>query len=203
MKPEIYNAITNIHQRLHQLYPITLDEVLLIAPIVEIVFLKSGENFISPGQSSQKIGMMIKGLAKTYYISENGKEHISQFGAEGTFLGVYTDMLKNISSTGYIETLEDSIIIEMDYQKFSNAINKSLSWAHIMRLVTEQRYIYRSDKDRNINLKSASERYEYFLTIHHDLEHRLQQNQIALYLNITPATLSRLKNKSGKYKDKL
>ncbi len=203
MKPEIYNAIKSIHQRLHHLYPITLEEVLLIAPIIEIVFLKSGENFISPGQSSQKIGMVIKGLAKTYYISENGKEHISQFGAEGTFLGVYTDMLKNIPSTGYIEALEDSMIIEMDYQKFLNAIDKSLSWAHILRLVTEQRYIYRSDKDRNVNLKSASERYEYFLTIHQDLENRLQQNQIALYLNITPATLSRLKNKTGKYKDKV
>ena len=201
MKPELYDAALKIHEKLKKFSNITFEELLLVKDIMNIVFLKEGEMFLSPGESSQKIGTLIKGLAKSYYLLENGKEHISHFGAEGAFLGAYTDMLKKIPSTGYIQCLEPCMILVMDYQDLLDVTKNSLSWAHLLRKIAEDRYIYRSDKDRNITMKTAAEKYQYFIETHPDLENRLHQNQIALYLNLNAATLSRLKNRSGKYKN--
>lgn len=98
--------------------------------------------------------------------------------------------------------LEDTTLIVMDYDQLLKATNKSLAWAHLLRVIAEEKYVYRSDKDRNITMRSAKERYHYFLELHPGLEDRIPQNQIAIYLNLTAATLSRLRNGSGKYKDK-
>jgi CRP-like cAMP-binding protein len=200
MKPELFDSIKKIHERLSQFSSITLEELLLIKSILTLEYLEEGQLFIKPGESSQKFAILIKGLTKTYYLMENGKEHISHFGSEGSFLGVYTDMLKNIPATGYVQALESSTLLVMDYQKLIEVTKDSLAWSKLLLKVAEQRYIYRSDKDRNITLKTAKERYHYFIHIHPELENRLHQNQIALYLNINAATLSRLKNGSGKYK---
>ncbi len=202
MKPEIFDAIKRIHSMLTHFSPITLEEIMLAKDVVSLEYLKVGEYFVSPGMNAQKAGIIVKGLCKTYYILENGKEHISHFGAEGSFIGAYTDMIKNQKATGFVEALEPTTMLVLNYDELLNVTKDSLAWAHLFRKVAENRYIYRSDKDRHISLKTAIEKYEYFVETHPDLESRIPQNQIALYLNLTPATLSRLKNKSGKYKEK-
>lgn len=202
MKPELYDAIKQFHTTLDRFSTISLEELMIAKDIVNIEYFKPGELFLAPGMNSQKVGIIIKGLCKTYYIQDNGKKHISHIGAEGAFIGTYTDMLKKVPSTGFIEILEPTTILSMNYEELLEATKTSLAWAHLLRKVTEDRYIYRSDKDRQFSLKSAKEKYEYFLQAHPDLENRIHQNQIALYLNITAATLSRLKNKTGIYKTK-
>ncbi len=200
MNSPIDEAIQKIHARLSKLSGISLAEFSIVAPVVKMIELGVGEHFILPGESSQKMAITLKGLLKTYYILENGKEHISHFAQEGSFVGVYTDMLKKVPSTGTIEAIEPSILLVFNNEEMMEITKNSLAWAHLLRCVAEDRYIYRSDKDRNINMKSAQEKFEYFSETHPNLVNRLPQNQIALYLNITPATLSRLKNNSGNYK---
>jgi CRP-like cAMP-binding protein len=202
MKPELFDSVQKIHQKLAKFSNIKIEELLIIQNIISLEEIKEGEFFLRPGDSAQKIGIITKGLTKAYYLMENGKEHISHFGSEGSFVGAYTDMLKDIPSTGYVQALETTTMVVMDYKELLNVTKNSLAWAHLLRVVAEDRYIYRSDKDRNITLRTAKEKYQYFLEKHPELENRLHQNQIALYLNINAATLSRLKNGSGKYKDK-
>ncbi len=200
MNKNHYDSMCLIHKKLNEISSISLDEFMIIASVVRIEELNPGDLFIQPGESSQKVAFLLKGLAKTYYILENSKSIISHFGIEGSFVGVYTDMLKNIPSTGYIEAIEPCSLLVMNYQEMLDITKNSLSWAHLLRTYTEKRYIYRSDKERNITQKSALEKYKYFSQTHPDLIDRLPQNQIALYLNINPATLSRLKNNTGNYK---
>ncbi|NOT78875.1 MAG: Crp/Fnr family transcriptional regulator [Bacteriovoracaceae bacterium] len=196
----IDHSVEKIHARLSKISTISLEEFSIVGPIIKFVELGAGDFFIQPGESSQRMAITLSGLLKTYYLLENGKEHISHFAQEGSFLGVYTDMLKKVPSSGSIEAIEPSTLLVMNYEEMLEVTKKSLAWAHLLRRVAEQRYIYRSDKDRNINMKSAQEKFEYFCETHPNLINRLPQNQIALYLNITPATLSRLKNSSGNYK---
>lgn len=200
MDPLLQEAFVSFHRELSLKSSITLSELSMIAPIVAIHKLNIGEFFIREGESSQKVGFILNGLAKTSYILENGKEFITHFANEGSFLGVYTDMLKNVPSTGFIEAIEPCTLIVMNYQEMLELTKNNLAWAHLLRRVAEERSIYRSDRERHINLKTALEKYEYFKEIHPDLVDRLPQNQIALYLNINAATLSRLKNFSGNYK---
>jgi CRP-like cAMP-binding protein len=202
MTPDILDAIRAVHKMLSSIpdIEISLEDLSLIAPIIKIEKYSKGEFFIRPGESSQKAALALSGLVKTYYILEDGKEHITHFGAEGSFVGVYTDMLKKIPSTGYIETLEPCTFIVMDYEELLATTKNSLPWTHLLRIIAQSRYVNRSETHRYLTTQNANDRYEIFLENHPDLVNRIPQNQIALYLNITPATLSRLKNGSGIYK---
>lgn len=202
MTPDVLDAIRAVHKMLSSIpdIEISLDDLNIIAPIIKIEKYAKGDFFIRPGESSQKVALALSGLVKTYYILEDGKEHITQFGAEGSFIGVYTDMLKKIPSTGHIEMLEPCTFIVMDYQELLASTKNSLQWAHLLRIIAQSRYIDRSETHRYLTTQNANDRYEFFLENYPDLANRIPQNQIALYLNITPATLSRLKNGSGNYK---
>lgn len=200
MTDQLFEAVNAIHGKISKLSPIALEELYIIRNIIKIVKYAEGDNFLTPGTSSQKIAFSLSGLAKTFYITEDGKEYITHFAAEGNFVGAYTDMLKNIPSTGYIQAIEPCVFLEMDYQELLMTTKESLAWAHLLRTIAQGRYIYLSDNIRNINRQSANERYQYFVETYPDLVTRLPQNQIALFLSVTPATLSRLKNGSGKYK---
>ncbi len=202
MKPEVYAAIKKFHEKIDRFSNISFEELLIAKDAVSLEYLKAGTDFISPGMNAQKVGIIVSGLCKTYYLMENGKEHISHFAAEGSFIGAYTDMLKKQLATGYVQAIEESTILTMNYDELLETTKNSLPWAHLLRKISDDRYIYRSDKDRQISIKNANERYQYFLSTHGHLEDRLPQNQIALYLNLAPATLSRLKNQSGKYRPK-
>lgn len=200
MTKELLEAVSGIHKQLAKIADISIDELLLIKDIVKIEKYGEGESFIVPGDSAQKAAINLSGLAKTFYITADGKEHITHFGIEGSFIGVYTDMLKKVPSTGYIQTIEPCTFLVMNYEQLLETTKDSLAWAHLLRIIAQTRYIYRSETTRNINRQTANERYQYFVETHPALFNRVPLNQIALYLNITPATLSRLKNGSGKYK---
>jgi len=200
MQYDCHEALKKIHPKLNNLSNISLEDFLLIEPIVKIQEVKAGDFFLKAGSSSAHVALILKGITKTYYITENGKEHITHFGIEGSFTGVYTQMLKKEPCTGDVKALERSILLVMNYYELIDVTKTNLQWAHLLRRIAEERYVFRSEKERNITLKTAQERYEYFIEKHPQLFARLPQQEIALYLNITPATLSRLKNGTGKYK---
>ncbi len=200
MNDAILEAANKIIARFPDVPNLKVEELLVIEPIVKIIEVKANDFFIKPGDDSLKVGIPLNGLTKTFYILDNDKEHISHFGLPGSFIGVYTDLLSHRPSSGFVQALEDTLILTMRYDELLKVTEKSLAWAHLLRKVAESRFLEKSEKDRFINLKSANERYEYFLENYPTLSERIPQNQIALFLNITPATLSRLKNKSGNYK---
>lgn len=200
MTKDILEAVNYVHKMLSTISDISLEELLVVEPIIKIEKYAEGTNFLSPGESSQKAAITLSGLSKTFYLTEDGKEHITHFGAEGSFIGVYTEMLKNVTCTGFIQAIEPCTFMVMDYQELLAITKDSLAWAHLLRIIAQARYIFRSDTTRNINLQNANDRYQYFVKSHPELINKLPQNQIALYLNVNPATLSRLKNSSGNYK---
>ena len=93
----LLESLQKIHEKLSKISDISLDEFLAISSIVRIEKINTGDFFIQPGDSALKVAFTLQGLAKTYYILDNDKELISHFGIEGSFLGVYTDMLKKSS----------------------------------------------------------------------------------------------------------
>jgi len=200
MNQALVEAANKIISRFKDIPDLKLEDLMVLEPIVKTIEVKANDFFIQPGDDSSKIGIPLNGLTKTFYILDDDKEHISHFGLPGSFIGVYTDLLIGRPSTGYVQALFDTSILYMRYDELLSVTQKSLAWAHLLRKVAESRFVEKSEKDRCINLKSANERYEYFIKNYPTLLDKLPQNQIALFLNLTPATLSRLKNKSGNYK---
>lgn len=200
MSDKISKALKCFHQYLLTFSNISLDEINLIKPIVEVTTYQPGDYFIRPGDSAKKVGFTLNGLTKAFVHSEEGEEIIIGFSEEGNLNGLYADLLYGTSSTGFIQAIEHTQILTTDYKQLIETTKNCLAWMHLHLAMSQQLYCYLYDNQKNIDFKSALERYTYFQNAYPKLFERLPQNQIAKYLRIDNTTFSRIKNKTGNYK---
>jgi len=196
------DILHSIHTKLNLIAPIPFDQFLEIKNFSKLVKFYPGELFIKPGSPSNKIAFVLEGLLKTYYLNKNGKEYITHLASEGSFVGNYTDLLSNNETTGFVEAITECWVYYTDYSQIVSLAKKHHSWSFLLWKITEKQYLEQSFYERYIMRKTAVEKLNYFKNQFPKLFEQFPLNQIALYLDITPATLSRLKNNSGRYKEK-
>ncbi|MCR6642351.1 MAG: Crp/Fnr family transcriptional regulator [Sporocytophaga sp.] len=93
--------------------------------ILKPVRIYKGEYFISEGQIPRKFAFVNEGLFRYLYIDKTGKEFTKNFLAEGKFIVSYSAMIAQRPSLLYIEALEDSHILEIDYSQWLEVKKKT------------------------------------------------------------------------------
>ncbi|MBN2039148.1 MAG: Crp/Fnr family transcriptional regulator [Spirochaetes bacterium] len=158
-------------------------------------YYSKGESFIRTGDVPNKIGFIVKGLMKYYYIDPEGNEWIKFFSAERDFVASYASFLYQIPSLYNIEALENTTILSINYKMYLNNINKLMTWCIIARKYTEKIYYEKEKREASFLQKDASERYSDFLNDYKQLSNRISLKDTASFLGITPISLSRIRNK--------
>ncbi len=149
------------------------------------------------GEVPRSFAFVCQGLFRVFVLDEKGNEFNKNFFQEGRFPGAMTALLRQEPSLHSIEALEDSTIIEINFQAFRDLLYRSedLKLFHIHYL--ERHWLL--DKDtREIRLvqQDAAERYQAFQREYPELLTRLPQYHIASHLGVTPTQLSRIRKKS-------
>lgn len=159
---------------------------------------------VEKGTILQKIGdetirafYVKKGLLKSYFIDDKGKEHIFMFAPEDWLI---TDVnllsIKKFSpATLCIEALEDS---EIEIIPQSNFIGLEKAPAHFLAdqidiLVT--RLCVLQKRICLLMSSSAEDKYDDFIATYPQIVQRVSLKMIASYLGVTPETLSVVRNK--------
>lgn len=156
--------------------------------------INKNEFFCREDQIQKQMGFIIKGLFRYFYIDKNGNEYTKHFAYENDFAVSYSSFIYQIPSMYYIEALEDSEILAINYETYSKNIENNQSWGIIARKFTEKIYYLKEMREKSFLLNDASERYTQFLDDHPKLKNRVKQKHIASYIGISPTSLSRLKN---------
>lgn len=167
-------------------------ELAWTALLTEKVYAK-GEHFISVGQIPKKVAFVVKGLFSQYYIADNGTTIIKYFFPEGRIAGSIPATLTKTASLFAIEALEDTTVLEYDYNEFKKLTLTFSDIARVYIRYIEQHWII--DKEPlEIVMKNdtAAKQYSDFLKKYPDLVKRLKKHHIASYLGITPTQLSRI-----------
>lgn len=150
----------------------------------------------SQGELPTTFAFIVKGLVRGFTINENGNEYNKNFFAEGQFPGSMTALLTATPSQIAFETIEDSIIIQIDFAGFRKQLfsNNELMTFHIHYL--EKNWLLHKDA-REIELvqDDASLRYQQFTRDFPTLVDRLPLYHIASHLGVTPTQLSRIRSK--------
>lgn len=148
--------------------------------------INKGQILQKNGELNTKIYHVQSGLLRSYFIDENGKEHIFMFAPEGWVIGDYTSPKE--PSTLFIDVLEDASVIV-----FEKNIKKETDGERLIKRmsVLQKRVI-------QLMSSSAIERYEDFIATYPDISQRVPQRMIASYLGITPEALSKVKGERKK-----
>lgn len=191
MRDEFKNRIKTFCQSFADLPE---EEILPFINEVSAVTLKTGEFFTKEGDAGDRLGFLISGLFRVYYKSPSGKIHIRNFISEDQLLGSYSTILAQKPAHVYIEALEPSIVAEFYHKDIVKRLNTHLGWERLTRLAAQRYYLSRERREYCLLTMDARERYQEFLREFPGLENRVTQANIASYINVTPETLSRIRN---------
>lgn len=163
--------------------------------ITHISTLKKGDFYIQAGQTPKKFAFVAKGLFRYLYMDSKGNEYTKNFIAEQNFILAYSSMIQHAPSKMYIEALEDSVIYEIDYNEWLKLKNNHTCWNIFLIALLEKAFMIKENRERELLLLDAEQRYEIFKKEFPTLESRIKQHLVASYLGISPVSLSRIKNR--------
>lgn len=156
-------------------------------PAVQSV--RKGSLLQAVGHCPNEAFVVHKGLLRSFFIDEKGKEHTFMFAPEGWIIGDLEASGFGSSTRLAIEALEDSEI-EVRAGVVSDAHGEDaesrLKLLHRRAGALQRRVLMMMST-------SALERYEDFLATYPQLNGRISQKLIASYLGITPQALSKLR----------
>ena len=155
--------------------------------------LNKGDYFVRQGQTCRRIGFVIKGLLRVYYLNEKAEEITSCFCTENKFTTSYKSFIDQKPSELSIQALEKTELLAIDYDLLIELYASSPTWQSIGRIITEQEYLTMEKYASVLNTETAKEKYLRLLNEQPDVIHRAQVEDIASYLGVTRRTLSRIR----------
>jgi CRP-like cAMP-binding protein len=146
------------------------------------------------GKVCDDMYIIISGIARVFYFKED-KDITCHFAAEQESITAIDSFIQRKKSKYFIEALEDLEVLKISQSDLENLFASSPKFEHFGRLFLQQIYIDLVERLDDLQLKTATERYETLLEKKPYLFQRVAAKHIATYLNITPETLSRIRGK--------
>ena len=159
--------------------------------------LKKGETFIDYGDPSGKLGIVLDGLLYSSYISDNGKEWISNFfyPPNHAIITSHESFIRGKHSGEAIRAYEDSQLIFIYKNEFDRLVEKNPNLEHMVRVMAEESYVQTLKRVYSFQSLSAFQRVKRFISEHNDLVPKVQRQHIASYLGIHRNIFTRILNK--------
>ena len=156
-------------------------------------------NIVLRENSNRKIQIFVaKGCLRSFYKTENGKEHTLQFAIKNWWISDYITLFKNTQSIMSIECLVESKIIIFEQTELENIYSKYPELGVVQRKSLENRISTQQKRILGLLTLSAKEKYQRFINDYALFEKIIPNYQIASFLGITPESLSRIRKKISK-----
>ena len=157
------------------------------------VRLAKGEFFLRAGAVPDRLGYVVSGLLRLFYLDETGKEVNKHFCPERTVAASYGAFLGKTESGIAVQALEDSRLFVIDRAAYAELLESHACWQTVARKLAELIFMLGQKREAELLLLDAGERYAGFVRDYPDLVNRISQYHIASYLGIAPESLSRIR----------
>ena len=166
---------------------------------ISIIKLKKGDHFISSGEISHKIGLIVKGCMRYYYI-KNGDEITGEFWREREVVGSYESMFLEQPSTQNIEAIEPVTLLVLDYMHLRKLFARHHKIESICRRILEELLAESQARIASYIMDSPEERYLKLNDQMPGILNRVPQKYIASFIGVTPVSLSRIRKRIAEKK---
>jgi CRP-like cAMP-binding protein len=160
-----------------------------------IEHLPRGHRLHQQGQVCNKLFFVEKGLLRTFYYTDEGKDITYRFNDETTFTSLIDSYYSQKPSFYNIELLEDSVIHSAAFAAFEKMLGKHTELLIVYNYVLRNFLIQSNERISALQFQNAQERYHSFIEKKPNLLQRVSLGQVASYLGITQETLSRIRGK--------
>lgn len=170
------------------------DEPLIqrLTQLGEIRRLKKGRALYREGERPAKVGFLVQGLLRGYFLDAGGRDITDCFAFEPGAPANASIVLGEPASIN-VEALEDSQVLELPIVPLLELMEE---WPQLYRLYSA--FLQKALKchwevKAAMYQYDAMDRYQWFLRAYPGLHHRVSGKHIASFLGMTQVTLSRLR----------
>ena len=166
-----------------------------LEPQLEIAEYRKGEALVRQGSTAMEQFFILDGILKRVVSNPQGKEMILRFAAETEMDTSYaawrlnTPVPYNIAAVTKVRVARLSMPHWVEFLERHGEIKLRFEY-EVMRLMSEV-----MGHTITLHLLDAPGRLARFMRKHQDLLGRIPKKELASYLNLTPETLSRLKQR--------
>lgn len=175
------------------LIPFSDDELEDILSHFEKEHIPKNQVLVKEGQVCNKLYFVEKGIGRSYYLKNDGKEVTQWFFGIGSVMSSVDSFFQQSPSIYYLEILEDSIVYSITKEQMDVLLAKYHKMETLGRLLSIEMLTKVIQKLNAVQFQTAKERYDYMLTEYPDISHQVPLGHIASYLGMTQETLSRIR----------
>lgn len=157
--------------------------------------LISKELFLKEKEISNKLALIKTGFLRTYIINDMGNEVTTNFHLAGTVVLSIDSFNNRVPSKENIVAAEQTALLTLNFNDLKKLYQLVPSWQQICMDVAEIKNQKLTERSLEFQTLTAFERYQNILISEPKIIQKATVGQIASYLGIDIATLSRIRNK--------
>jgi CRP-like cAMP-binding protein len=157
--------------------------------------LKKKEMLLRTGEVCRYENFVVKGCLRSYYLDDNGVEHIVMFAIENWWISDLYSLLTQSPARFSIESMEETELLQISKDDLELLYQKVPKFDRLYRILFQNAFIAQENRiTQNLSL-TGEQRYLEFQQKYPTLEQRVPQKQIAAFLGMTPEFLSMIRRK--------
>ncbi|WP_339894831.1 Crp/Fnr family transcriptional regulator [uncultured Algibacter sp.] len=169
------------------------EEEFLLSKIKYRKYLK-GQFIVQQGDVCNYECFVVSGCTKTFYMDEDGQEHIVMFSIEDWWTSDIGSFITQTPADFNVQCLEKTELIMFSFDIIEELYTEIPKLERCFRQIIEKAFVSSQKRlIRNFSL-SAKDRYLYFKNQYPKIEQRIPQYMVASYLGITKEFLSKIKS---------
>jgi len=186
-------------EKLNKFHPLGRELTEKVRSVTKIITYPAGDFILKEGLVCNKACLVVKGLARSYYINE-GRDITSRFMDEGFIITSWMSYYMQEPGNEFIEALEETTLTCIDYSDIQKLYAEFPEFNIVGRKQAEYGFYLAEQRTQILRKHTAEEKYKFFLDNHPTLLQRVPLKNIATYLGMNEETLSRVRSKFHKKK---
>jgi len=174
---------------------LTDDEINHFKSFLKITRVKKRQFIVQPGFVCKCKSYVVKGAFRGYLVDNEGKEHTLAFAIEDWWISDYSSLIYQEPATMFVEALEDSILIQIDYEDEQTFLKEIPKLEKFERIITQRSLAFQQKRLLSNFTKTAEERYDEFMLKYSSIANRVPQYALASYLGFSTEYLSKIRNR--------
>jgi CRP-like cAMP-binding protein len=172
---------------------LTAEQIALIRSVtIERKVLRK-QRLLQAGEVCQYKIFVIRGLLRTYHVTEAGHEYVMKFTAEHSFLTDPESYVHQTPSKLWMDALEPSDVLLWNHDDFEN-LRATIPELNALSEHMITHSSIETQKRILLNISSSpEERYLNFVTTYPDIFRRVPLHMVASYLGVSRETLTRIR----------
>lgn len=174
---------------------LTDDEAQIFAAAFSEVKIKKRQFIVQPNYIAKNRNYVINGAFRAYVVDDNGQDNTIAFAIDDWWITDYNSYILQKPATMFVVALEDSIILEITYEKEKQLKSDNHKYETFFRIRAERTAAFMQQRIISNLTQTAEERFENFVQKYPLIVQRVPQYALASYLGMTTEFLSRIRNK--------